>query len=143
MTTREHVLEVAKLWLKTPYHHRAMVRGAGVDCAMFLLAVYNEAGVVPVMDVEDYPPDFMLHRDDERLLSYVEKHAFEIETPLPGDAVLYRVGRSFAHGGIVVDWPLIIHSRVGVGVVYEEGDMGKLSARPRRFWRPNAWRTEQ
>lgn len=142
MTTREHVLEVAREWLRTPYHHRAMVKGAGVDCAMFLYAVFTEAGVLPEFPIETYPPDFMLHRDDERFLSYVVQHAHEVEAPLPADIVLYRVGRSFAHGGLVLDWPMIIHAAARECVRYDEGNLGKLGTRPRSFWRLNAWREE-
>lgn len=142
MTTRGAVLDIAESWLRTPYHHRAMIKGAGVDCAMFLLAVYNEAGVVPEMTIENYPPDFMLHRDEERFLSYVSQHTHEVFDPLPGDAVVFKVGRSFAHGGIVVAWPKIIHSAVGIGVTFDEANLGKLGKRERRFWRPNFWKDE-
>ena len=29
---------------------------------------------------------------------------------LPGDIVVWRYGRTFAHGGIVTGWPMVVHA---------------------------------
>ncbi|MDO6044547.1 hypothetical protein Q4P48_08410 [Neisseria gonorrhoeae] len=44
---RARIVEEARSWLGTPYHHHAMVKGAGVDCAMLLVAVYGAVGLLP------------------------------------------------------------------------------------------------
>lgn len=115
---RARVVEIAKTWLLTPYHSGARIRGAGVDCAMLPAEVYREAGLLPHIEPGHYPQDWHLHRDDERYLAMVLSHALPTETPRPGDFVLFKVGRSFAHGAIIVDWPLVIEARIGVGVQY-------------------------
>lgn len=138
---RERVIAIAKTWLRTPYHSGAKVRGAGVDCAMLPAAVYREAGLIPEVDPGHYPPDWHLHKDEERYLATVLAHAKPTETPLPGDFVLFKVGRAFAHGAIIVDWPLVIEARLGVGVQYcdmladcfFQGD-DKTPPRERRFF---------
>lgn len=140
MTTREGVIKEAETWLLTPWHHRAMVKGAGVDCALFLYAVYTAVGLVPKFPVESYPPDFMLHRGEEKFLSYVTQYAHEVADPLPADLAMYKVGHSFSHGAIVVAWPKIIHAQVDHGVIYDEGDLGRLGAKKRSFWRLNLWK---
>jgi cell wall-associated NlpC family hydrolase len=63
---RYAVIEEAREWLRTPYHHMARVKGAGADCLTLLAEVYERAGVTPRVEVPFYPPDWNLHRDAER-----------------------------------------------------------------------------
>lgn len=135
---RAAVIEEAKTWIGTPHHHRAMVKGAGVDCAMFPLAVYRAAvphRIAPVA-VPEYPADWHLHRDIGLYRQIVSGVAREItpEAVLPGDFVLYRFGRVESHGAIVVSPGLIIHSYIGDGVVYQEAGQDWLLERQASFW---------
>lgn len=110
---RAAVIAEAMTWLRTPYHHMGRIKGrtGGVDCAMLLAEVYHRAGIVPRIEVQHYSRDWHLHRRDERFISYILPHATEIAgAPQPGDAVTFHVGHGFAHAGIVIDWPRIIHS---------------------------------
>ena len=61
----------ARTWIKTPWRHMAAIKGAGVDCAMLLAAVYVATGLVKPFDPRPYPMDWMLHRDDERFLGFL------------------------------------------------------------------------
>ena len=132
---RQAVVAEALSWVGTPYHHAARVKGAGVDCAMLPAAVYRAAGLIPDLAVGPYPPDWHLHRDAERYLDIVTDHAAEVPAPTgPGDLVLYRWGRCFAHGAIVIAWPEIVHAVIHVGVIRDRGDAGRLAGRPRRFF---------
>lgn len=122
---RQRVIEVARTYIGTPFHDQAGVKGVGIDCAHFLAACYFEAGVIkqPV-DIEHYSPQFMLHRDDPLFESYVtdQGHEIPVEAVQPGDTVLYQIGRSYAHGAIVVEWPkAIIHAFKTFGFVAETG----------------------
>src|SRR5438309_8526646 len=107
---RNEICAIARSWLGTPYHHMGRVKGAGVDCAMFPLEVYREAGLIKSIEIPYYPQQWMLHRSEEIYLGVVQRHAREIEQPAPGDFVLYHFGRCWSHGAIVLDWPLIIHA---------------------------------
>jgi cell wall-associated NlpC family hydrolase len=132
---RAAVVAEARTWLNTPYHHQARVKQAGVDCAMLPLAVYSAVGLIPEIAIDHYPPDWHLHRDTERYLDIVAAHAAEVPAPTgPGDFVLYRWGRAFAHGALIVDWPTVIHAVIDVGVVLDDGTSGRLRDRPRRFF---------
>ncbi len=118
---RALVVDEARAWLRTPYHHMGRVKGAGVDCATLLAECYARAGLIPSLDIPFYPLDWHLHRDAERYLGFVLDHATEIDKlPQPGDVALWRFGRCFAHGAIVVDWPLVIHAHAGRGCVLED-----------------------
>ena len=115
-------MRAAKEWLGTPYHHHARVKHAGADCAMFPLAVYQECGVVPR---EYRPPQYSvqwhLHRSEELYLNEIEKFVSEIQTPpQPGDFIVFRFGRTFSHGAIVVEWPTVIHSYIPHGVLLSD-----------------------
>ena len=121
---RDRVLAAAQSWLGTPFHDCAQVKGVGVDCANILAAVYAEAGLVPEVEIAAYSPQFMLHSSEPLFESYVRRFADEVEEAVvqPADIVLYQVGRSFAHGAIIVDWPTkIIHAFKSFGRVAETG----------------------
>ena len=98
---RARVVAEARRWLGTPYHHMADLRGVGVDCAMILIRVYCDLGFAPAFDPRPYTRDWMLHRDEERYLGFLQGCAREVEAPEAGDVIVFRVGRCFAHGGIV------------------------------------------
>ena len=132
--SREAVIAEALSWLNTPYHPHGRVKGVGVDCAMLPAEVYHAAGMIPHVTPEHYPVDWHLHRDDERYLSVVLEHARETDCVKPGDLVLYKWGRCFAHGAIVIQWPTIVHAFIGQGVVEAHGDQGRLEGRERRFY---------
>ena len=119
---RAAVVAAVRAWIGTPYHHAADVKGAGVDCAMLLVRVFCDLGLVEPFDPRPYTRDWMLHRDDERYLGFLLERAREVKTPEAGDVVLFRFGRCFAHGGIVTAGaPLtIVHAFAPARVVLEE-----------------------
>lgn len=128
---RADVIAEAATWLNTPHHNGARIKGAGVDCGQFPLAVYSACGFVPEFDTGKYPPDFHLHKDREWYLGLAEKYGKELPEgalPKPADFVLYKIGRIFSHGAIVIEWPRIIHAYVGVGVIYDDGQQGHLGS---------------
>lgn len=134
---RIQVVKAAKEWLRTPYHHLGKVKGAGVDCAMFPLAVYQECGLIPAdFQPPDYSMQWHLHHSEEKYLQAIEPFCIEkTGAPLPGDFIVFKFGRAFSHGAIVVNWPLIIHSYIPHGV--QLGDAlrdGELIGREIKFF---------
>jgi cell wall-associated NlpC family hydrolase len=126
-------------WLGTPWHHAARLKGAGVDCAMFLAEVYERAGLIPHVEVEPYPRDWHLHRGEERFMGWVEKFGSKVEEgdPQPGDVVLFKYGRCVSHGAIVVEWPgSIVHAyMLARCVTLTRSDDGDLAGRFAGAWR--------
>ena len=78
---RAAVVAAARSWLGTPYHHAADVRGAGVDCAMLLVRVYCDLGLVEPFDPRPYTRDWFLHRDEERYLGFLLARSREVARP--------------------------------------------------------------
>lgn len=134
MTDRAGVIDEAKRWLGARWHHQACVRYVLVDCAQLLIDIYAGCGLIERAEVAPYPRDWALHQDEERFLNIVERYAHPVAVPLPGDLAVWRVGRLFSHGGIVVAWPLIIHADMNEGVTYADASVGKLNERAVRFY---------
>lgn len=134
MDGRQRIVAEAESWLGTPYHHAAMVKGAGTDCGMMLVAVYHACGLIPAIDPRPYPQDWHLHRDDERYLGWVRRYGRETDRPLAGDLAVFRFGRTFSHGGILTGTGEIIHAYVGRGVVRDRLDCADLAGRKVRFF---------
>ncbi len=112
---RQAVVAEAMTWIGTPYHTEADVKGAGVDCGMLLVRVFVDLGLVESFDPRPYPSQWHLHQRAERYVQWVEKWTRELpgppkRIPLPGDIVLFHYGLCYGHGGIVTEWPLIIHA---------------------------------
>jgi len=119
---REEVVAEARSWIGTPYHHAADVKGHGVDCAMLLVRVYCDLGLIEPFDPRPYTHDWFLHRNEERYLTSLLKLSVEVREPNDGDVVLVRVGRCFAHAGIVsrVEPLTIIHAFANAGCVVQD-----------------------
>ena len=136
---RAAVVEEARGWIGTPYRAAQRVRGpmGGVDCLTFVVEVFERAGVIPHYHVPFYPQDWHLHRDVERYMLGVLEYAREIAgPPQPGDVALFKFGRCFAHGAIVLEWPRLIHAWHNAGVLCADATQPHLAGRPVRFFDP-------
>lgn len=135
--TRQSVIEEAMTWLRTPYHNCAKVKGHGVDCGMLLIMVYSKALGMPEFDPGKYSPEWHLHRSEEIYLKYVQM-AFE-EIPLceakAADALVYKYGRTWSHGAILINDTQVIHAYKGYGVIISGVNEHPLDIRhePRAF----------
>lgn len=98
----------ARTWLGTPFRDQADVKGGGVDCAMLLVRTAAATGLILIPPdnprwPRPYAPQWHLHREEEKFLNIVSQLGTEVERePLPGDVIVYRVGRCFSHGGIIL-----------------------------------------
>jgi hypothetical protein len=106
----------------------ADVKGHGVDCAMLLVRIYCDLGLVKPFDPRPYTRDWFLHRDEERYLGFLFDRSHEVRAPGLGDVAILRIGRLFAHAGIVsrLDPFCIIHAFAPARFVIE--DVVKASA---------------
>jgi cell wall-associated NlpC family hydrolase len=113
---REALVKEALSWVGTPYHHGADVKGVGTDCGMLLVRCFVDSGLVPPFDPRPYPSQWHLHQFAEKYLHWVDQWAKKVKSPeegrelLPGDIVMFKYGHTYAHGSIVIDWPIIIHA---------------------------------
>lgn len=123
MEVRHRIVSVAQGWVGTPYHPGARKKGVGCDCLTLLAGIYEEAGCLPAVPIPYYPQDWHLHRGEERYQQGLLQYAREFSgPPEPGDIVLWKFGRCFSHGAIVVDWPRIIHATLKRGCIEENAE---------------------
>jgi cell wall-associated NlpC family hydrolase len=129
---RAAVIAEAESWLRTPYHSNAAVKGAGADCALMPLAVYTKALGLKAPPLPKYVAQWALTRGEEKYLTYVrELGAKEItqDQLLPGDFVLWRLGRIYCHGAIVIAWPKVLHAINPRGVTYGDAARDEMYSR--------------
>ena len=119
---RAAVVAAAREWIGTPYHHMADIKGVGCDCAMLLVRVYCDLGIVAPFDPRPYVRDWHLHRSEERYLEFLLERATPTREPGPADIILFPFGRCYSHGGIVTrtDPLTIVHAFHPAGLVLEE-----------------------
>lgn len=128
---RQAIIREASTWLRTRFHHRAWVKGAGCDCLGLIYGVYRACGLVGEIDIPFYRQDFMHHRDDETYLGGLLQYGHQVEQPEPGDVAMFQYGRVFGHAGIVIAWPRLIHAFAERGeVCLGDGDQGRLRGKP-------------
>lgn len=132
---RGKVVAEAITWIGTPYHPQARVKNVGVDCGMLLIEVFKRCGLINNIDPGNYAREWHLHRGEELYLGWVAEHCAEVNAPLPGDVAVYKFGRCYAHGTIVVAWPLLIHAHLPEGqVAYGDGLQNPLVDRDVKFF---------
>jgi hypothetical protein len=72
-------------------------------------------------------------------LEGLTRYAREIDgPPQRGDVAVFKFGRCFAHGAIVVAWPRLIHAWCNAGVVLADACQAPLNGRQVRFFDPFA-----
>lgn len=137
---RSAVAAEARTWLRTPYHHRGRIKGVGVDCALFPASVYEAVGLIDHVDPA-YVQDWHLHRNRDLFVEWVLRvGAREIPRDAVGmgDLGVWRWGRAFSHGAIVLTPPQVIHSYVEVGVTLDDmnshEELRRREARFFSFW---------
>jgi len=130
---REDIIAQATRWVDTPWHHGADVIGEGVDCAMLLVRVYTDCGLVGPFDPRPYPPDWMLHRSEERFVDIVSRFATLTYHAEPGDIALFKFGRCVSHAGILVGDDMMIHADLRAGRVIRS-EIGTYRQRLDAYW---------
>ena|ERR1035438_8476772 len=121
---RAAVIAEARSFLdsKTKFQPNQCLKGVAVACGPLLRACYKAAGIAVPEVIPDLPLDWAMHKCDltrsEAYLSIVESFSHRVESPLPGDVAMFRLGWAFSHSGIIIEagWPQIIESRWGGGV---------------------------
>lgn len=118
---RRLFVEEALTWQGTPFVNCGDVKGrkGAVDCAMLLVRSAVDTGLLPPFDPRPYPPAWHLHRDEERFIGWVRDKlgATEIDPDAVrfGDLLIYKLGRCYAHGAIVLSSQEVLHAHAGAG----------------------------
>ena len=133
---RDLVVKEALSWIGTPYHHQAMIKGVGVDCALILIGIFENCGLIPKNSIEipEYNVQWHLHRGEERYIKTISKYLKPTQDPKKGDVALFKFGRLVSHSAIIVDYPMVLHAAAEVGVTIDDMTNGGLQSRFHSFY---------
>ena len=130
----------AQRWIGTPFHARASVCGHGVDCVQLAAALLSEGGFGDHALPKEYDVDFGDHADKSPLLWWFVNAEWlgvtDMSDTLPGDVVLFRVGRVANHCGVIIGDRQFCHCLRGHGVMLSRLDDPTYSRRIVMAFRP-------
>jgi cell wall-associated NlpC family hydrolase len=154
LAPRERVITEAMSWLGTSFHFGGRVKISAhtndrgqpcqaaaqgcfalhgcVDCAQFIAAVYEACDVFKAEDYGFFGPDWHMNTSEEHYKYRLLRHAAQLptsKTPQPGDIALVKSGEGvkvFSAGGIVLQWPLLIHACPKRGIAISSADLDPL-----------------
>lgn len=111
---RAAIVREALSWIGTPFRDCSDIKGpdGAIDCAMLLVRCYVDTGRLEPFDPRPYPARWMLHRNEERFLGWVEGKlgGKRVESPRLGDVVIWQFGRCFSHGAILINSEEVVHA---------------------------------
>ncbi len=138
-TDRERVAALALEWVRTPYVHGGRIKHQCADCTFFA-KVFEEAGLIPFVPIPPYSPQAHVNRQACMyldILTRYSKREVEEKDAQVGDVVMYRIARTFSHGGVIVPpgWPQIVHADMAARyVIMADGKASGLGGYQRRFF---------
>lgn len=130
MTTRQDIIDAARAYQDTPFHHQARVKGVGIDCAGLLVCVARDLGL-PHYDVQGYSR-VPSGRDFER---HLDANLDPIQTIEPGCVMLMTFDIDPQHVAIATSEHSIIHAYASVRKCVEHGLDDKWRASIRKIYR--------
>ena len=107
-------------WTGTPFRDCADVKGpkGAVDCAMLMVRAAVDTGRIAAFDPRPYSPRWHLHQTEEKFVDILEAlGAREVDAPRVGDVVVWRFGKTFSHGGILINSVEVVHAYYAAGMV--------------------------
>jgi len=115
------VIAAARLWLGTPYHHQASLRGAGCDCLGLIRGVWRDVSGPEPMAPPPYTRDWGEVGRHEVLLEAMRGVMRPGDGIAPGAVLVFRMmpGALAKHAGIVLDAGAFVHAHERRGVTSE------------------------
>lgn len=114
------VVDIARTYVGTPFHHQGRLPGVGLDCAGTIVCALTACGI-EIQDVKGYsrvPSGTLLTEAVEQHCDKVALHEM-----LPGDVLLFRIRTDPQHLALVsaIAPVTIIHGYSEAGFVVETG----------------------
>jgi cell wall-associated NlpC family hydrolase len=135
MTEREIIKQILS-WKGTPWLHGQAVKGVGVDCVQFIVAVAKDLGWIPRdFKTVAYNVDHAMHNDNSILEAELEKHCTRIafEELRPGDILSFVQGRCASHAAYYIGAGKMVHAHIRDGVA--ETSISELKLKLSSCWR--------
>jgi NlpC/P60 family putative phage cell wall peptidase len=106
MATRKQVVDEARTWMGTRFHHQARIKGTGVDCLNLVIGVAETLELVPGgFKWDDYPEyhGYGKSPNGTMLIAGCDRFMDRIsyDDLLPGDVLVFRFAEEPQHFAIV------------------------------------------
>jgi NlpC/P60 family putative phage cell wall peptidase len=82
------VVETARGWIGTPYHHQGRAKGHGVDCVGLILGVAHELAI-PLIDKPEFRQVGRRPPRGDWMLACFDEQCDRVEEPEPGDVLVF------------------------------------------------------
>lgn len=120
MTTRTDIVECAREFLGTPFHHQARLKGVGVDCAGLCIGVARKFGLIdPAWDITGYDRNPNGHTLMAACLQQLDPVDWDLMQP--GDVIMVRFDTHPQHLGILGDY-----RHGGLSIIHASGNAGSV-----------------
>lgn len=117
---REEIVEAARLWLGTPYHHQGSLRGVGCDCLGLVRGVWRDLLGTEPEAPPPYSPYWAESLRQETLALAAARHLVPIAAGAErsGDVLLFRWREQLPakHCAVLSGPDRIIHAHDGAAV---------------------------
>lgn len=110
----EAVVAAARLWIGTPYHHQASLRGVGADCLGLVRGVWRDLYGEEAERPPGYSRDWGEASGEETLIRAATRHLVPRDKKRvePGDVLIFRMraGAIAKHAAVLATPTTIIHA---------------------------------
>ena len=124
MVERQRIVEEARTWIGTPFHHAASVKGIGVDCLGLVRGVWRSLVGPEPRSIPVYGPRWVWDEPSDPLRNAMQDFFVARKRSCLGDGViaLFRLnlGAPASHLGIITNAEAalsFVHAYSGQGVV--------------------------
>lgn len=113
---RKRIVAEAHSWEGTPWQHFQCCKQVGVDCAHLIIGIGKAVSVLPEdFQVPYYSPQWFVNTENPTLLVDTLYHfnfrSKPLESQLPGDIIVFRIGKKLCHVGLLLEDDMFIHAR--------------------------------
>lgn len=117
LVTRDQIVQAARSWIGTPYHHQASCKGIGADCLGLVRGVWRDIYGFDVESRADYSRDWAEASGIETMLAGAREHlkVVDLGARAPGDVIVFRLRPGFVakHAAIIATPETMIHAMEG------------------------------
>ena len=118
--TPDAIVQTARTWIGTPYHHQMSVKGFGTDCLGLVRGVWRDLYGAEPEQAPPYTRDWAEGSGREMLLEAARRHFIEIPVDLAGSgdilAFRWRVRYPVKHLGVLIERHRLVHAFEGLPV---------------------------
>lgn len=139
MLDKEKFLEIARSWKGTKWQHDQQIKGIGVDCVNFLMAVAIEYGC----DLPPIPKNYNRISRNNEIVNYIKtnfdlfysKDQGTLDSMDSTDIAVFKLSGYSTHVGIITAPYRIIHACNKTGYVVEHNLDGVWLRKLDSIWR--------